>query len=230
MVMGSDGAGPAAAEHGAMLTKTDQAPGARRGPLLILAALTVQGAAVIHLAAAPMHFEEYLPFGIFFIAAALGQTALAIAIVATPSRRLLLGAILANLAVIWLYVVSRTIGIPIGPRPWRAESVGLPDAVCTGLEVLASLLLVVRALRPPPPRRRVTVALASAPAVLLISLLPSVGGDAAVEHRPYAVSAAPPTPDRPSTTVDLLTEASGSQPVRDFTLTAEPARIGGVVA
>jgi len=213
-----------------MLTDTRQARGVRRGPMLILAALMVQGAAVIHLTAVPMHWEEYVPFGLFFVAAAVSQTAFAAAAVAAPSRRLLLLGAAGNLAIVWLYVVSRTIGVPVGPRPWAPEAVGLPDVVCTGLEVIASILLTVRALRPPRRRHPVTIAVATVPVAILVAALTTAGSGAAIEHMPYAFNPGPPTAGRPSTTVDLLTSPPGDQPVRSFTLTARVARIDGQAA
>jgi uncharacterized membrane protein HdeD (DUF308 family) len=55
----------------------------RSPSLLASAALLTLGAAAIHFAVAPEHFEIYFPYGVFFIGLGLAQVALA---VATPSR------------------------------------------------------------------------------------------------------------------------------------------------
>jgi hypothetical protein len=114
-------------------------------PELILLAATSLGAAVLHAAFTPVHFAETWTHGLFFAALAWLQLALAVALIAAPSRRVFrLG--LLNLGVIAVWIVSRRIGTPFGPNAWVAESVGTPDLVATGLEALtvlgcASLLL-----------------------------------------------------------------------------------------
>jgi hypothetical protein len=93
------------------------------------------GAGTIHLAVASEHFDEAVLFGAFFVAAGVAQTAWA-AVVAIhgPSRRLLLAA-LANSAVIALWIVSRTSGLPVGPHPHAPEAVGFPDLTATLFEL-----------------------------------------------------------------------------------------------
>ena len=53
-----------------------------------------------------------------------------------------------NAAVILLWLVSRTAGLPVGPEPWEAEAVGTADLLCSGLEVVLIALLVVSIRRP----------------------------------------------------------------------------------
>jgi hypothetical protein len=48
-----------------------------------------------------------------------------------------------NAAVILLWLVSRTIGLPVGPEPWQAEAVGTADLVCSGLEAAVVVLLLL---------------------------------------------------------------------------------------
>jgi hypothetical protein len=51
-------------------------------------------------------------------------------------------AIVVNSAVIAVWIVSRTIGLPIGPHPWQPEAIGLLDLFATGFEVaLVGVLL-----------------------------------------------------------------------------------------
>jgi FtsP/CotA-like multicopper oxidase with cupredoxin domain len=155
--------------------------------------------------------------------------ALAAAVLAAPTRRLLAAAAVGTLCAVGLYLVSRTVGLPIGPRPGKPEAVGLADLACTFVEVLSLLLFGVLALRRPRTRapRPVRLALATVPGVLLAAILATVGVGAAAGGMPVAFNASPMVPGQPSTTVDLLTEPPGTQPVRSFTLTTEVRRING---
>jgi FtsP/CotA-like multicopper oxidase with cupredoxin domain len=214
--------------------ETSARPTARRpGPALLFgAALLTAGPAAIHLAVAPMHFQEWVPFGLFFVAAGALQLAAAAAMLLRPSRRLFLAAGAGTLGVIALYLVSRTTGVPVGPLPWRPEMVGVPDVACTAMEVVSLPLFAIAAFRRPRARRRhpVRVALAAAPATLLTIALTYVGTGTAAAGMPVAYNVSPMVPGQPSTSVDLLTAAPGDEPVRSFTLTAEVAHMDGVDA
>src|SRR5262249_30098240 len=93
--------------------------------LLYAAVLPTLGAALIHLAVAPQHFAAYLPYGLFFVAVGTGQLALAVALVAAPARRLFIVGLASSLGLLALWALSRTVGVPIGPRgPWQPEPLG----------------------------------------------------------------------------------------------------------
>ena len=200
-----------------------------RHALRFSAALLLLGAAAVHFAVAPAHFQEYAPFGLFFVGAGLLQCAAAAAALLRPSRRMFIAAGAGTLAVVALYVVSRTAGVPVGPRPWRPEMIGFPDVACTAMEVVSLPLLALLAVRGPRARRPRPwrVALAAAPASLLAAALATVGTASAIHGMPLAVNVSPVVPGRPGTTVDLLTTPPGPEPVRSFTLTARAVRIGG---
>jgi hypothetical protein len=83
--------------------------------LLYPAALLTLGAPIIHSLVVAHHLQEYLPFGLFFIVVGAAQVALAGAIVVWPSRKLFAWAAVGTLAVLALYAVSRTVGLPFGP-------------------------------------------------------------------------------------------------------------------
>jgi FtsP/CotA-like multicopper oxidase with cupredoxin domain len=176
-----------------------------------------------------MHFQEYVPFGLFFVAAGALQLAAAAAMLLRPSRRLFLAAAAGTAGVIGLYLVSRTVGVPVGPRPGQPEMVGFTDIACTTMELVSLPLFVLAAFRRPKPRRRhpVRVVLAAAPATLLAAALTYVGTGTAGASMPVAYNVSPTVAGRPSTSVDLLTAPAGSEPVRTFTLTARVARIDG---
>src|SRR5437868_12851894 len=92
-------------------------------PQLLLLAAAALGAALLHAAFAPGHFAETWSHGLAFAVMAWLQLALAVALVAFPSRRVFaLG--LLNLGFIGIWVMSRTIGAPFGPNPWTPEDVG----------------------------------------------------------------------------------------------------------
>jgi len=149
---------------------------ARRGPLLNLAALLLLGVAAIHLAVAPGHLEDYRLFGLFFLGVGTVQALLALGLLIFPARRLVIGAAAVEVGVATLWAISRTIGLPFGPVPWRPLGVGLSDLLCTAMEIASALLLIVILRRPRPGRGRWWLtALAFAPSVLPVAALTIVG-------------------------------------------------------
>ena len=195
------------------------------------AALLTLGAAAIHFAAAPEHLSEYLLYGIFFILLGAAQLALAVALVVAPSRRLYQGALIGTLAVIGIWLMSRTTGLPIAPIPWRPEAIAFPDFAATLLETIACLVFLMR-LRRRLPRRRglVRAALTTLPAALFALLMAFGGVGGALSPMPAAYDAAPFIPGQSSTSVRQLTAPDGDQPLREFTLTAAPTTVGGQTA
>lgn len=119
-----------------------------------LACLSV-GAAVIHFAVMTEHFAQYWLFGVFFAVVAWAQLAWAAAIIWRPTRPLLLAGAVGNAAVLAVYLLSRTTGLPIGPGSGTAEPAGGLDVACSVFEllILAGALLAASA-----PRRPVALA------------------------------------------------------------------------
>ena len=115
------------------------AQGAYADALLHLAALSIVAGA-IHAVVAPPHFVEAWAYGTFFAVLAAFQLAWAVWIYARPSTpgfRIGAG---VNAAVIGVWIVSRTTGMPFGPEPWQAESVGALDLAATAGEALIAVL------------------------------------------------------------------------------------------
>jgi len=112
------------------------------GALRWITALLVLGSAAIHFTIAPDHLSEYAPFGLFFVTAGLGQVALATAVLVAPRREVLLSGAAGTIAIIALWAVSRTAGVPVGPTPWEPEMPGVADVLCTTLEAITALLLI----------------------------------------------------------------------------------------
>jgi hypothetical protein len=128
-----------------------------------LAALCVAVAGLIHLWVAPEHFAEALRLGLLFLVLGVAQLGFAVALRAALHAWVLTGAVLAHLAVVVLYVATRTVdlpfvpvhdhvehlpvartvgnGVPIFPGS-RIEEVGTLDLVCLGAELAAVGLLV----------------------------------------------------------------------------------------
>jgi hypothetical protein len=106
-----------------------------RGGLLFTLALCSAGAATIHAVVCPEHFREYVAFGAFFAVAAALQGAWAVVALLRPTRALLVVGAAGNAAVILVWAVSRTAGLPIGPEVWQPEAISVLDVVAALLEV-----------------------------------------------------------------------------------------------
>ncbi|MBA2442076.1 MAG: hypothetical protein H0V53_06675 [Rubrobacter sp.] len=100
-------------------------------------------AALAHLWAAPEHFAEWWGYGSFFLAAALAQGIYGVLALRWPRQPLFLLGIGGNLAIVLLYVVTRTAGIPfLGPHAGEVEAAGMLDMAATVAEVALIFLLV----------------------------------------------------------------------------------------
>lgn len=196
--------------------------------LLATAVLTF-GAGAVHLAVMPEHLVEYVPFGLFFLVVAVVQIAVAPTLLVRPSRRLAVGVALGSVALVGLWLVSRTTGLPVGPEPWRPEEVGVPDVTCVLLEIVGAIVALALAIRGRRPRRRrpVRTPLSAAPVVLLATMVAFVGVGTGVSGMPMAFSVAPPSAGPGGVSVADLVAAPGPQPVKAFTLTAQDAVIDG---
>ena len=119
------------------------------GPTMAVAAASA-GAGLVHALVCPEHFREALSYGLFFALAASAQVAWAWLAWRGLTTRLLWWALLGNAAVIALWAVTRTVGLPIGPEPGVAEAVGGADLVACALElyVVAAAALALSGARP----------------------------------------------------------------------------------
>jgi hypothetical protein len=144
------------------LTDTGRPPAARAARSTPLSRTDVVAglsfvAAGLHAWVIEPHLLEWWAYGAFFIACAAGQTALALLIVRGTSRWLVLTGIAGNLAILGMYVLSRTNGPPLGPHTGRPEGAGLLDVTCALAEL--GTIVALLGLLPPQLARRTTTLL-----------------------------------------------------------------------
>lgn len=99
----------------------------------------------VHVYFAPEHFEEWVGYGDFFVAVSVYQLLFSLMIVANtrPRRELLWAGILGNVAIIALWVFSRTTGILLGPMAGEIEPIGVLDTISKIAELATIFCLIV---------------------------------------------------------------------------------------
>jgi hypothetical protein len=108
-----------------------------------LAACLSLAAGLIHLVAAPEHLQEWWGYGYFFLAAGIGQVLYGQFLFRQVhrGRAFYASGLLGTLAIIGLYVVTRTVGIPFfGPDAAEREAVSALDV---GSKIVELALIVV---------------------------------------------------------------------------------------
>lgn len=109
-------------------------------------------AGLIHVAVAPEHFEEWWSYGVTFLTIAVAQLSFGFVLLARAwshdqedtigylwrkySRLLYFVAIAGNASVISLYLLTRTVGIPLGPSAGEIETITTIGLVSKFIEVL----------------------------------------------------------------------------------------------
>ena len=136
--------------------------------LYVAAALSLV-AALAHLWVMPEHFKEWWGYGTFFLVAALAQALYVPLLLRRPSRTVLLLGVGGNLAIILLYVLTRTVGVPLfGPEAGEVEEVRFVDVCATTSEVGIAVALGALLLRNLSSERRRLILLVSALALVSI--------------------------------------------------------------
>lgn len=111
--------------------------------------------ALVHGGLAPSHLEEWWGYGLLFLAAAACQAVLGLALLVDPLpatdpwaarvRRWTCGAGLAgSLALVALYAVTRTTGVPLGPEAGETEPVDALGVLTVAIELATAGLLAWR--------------------------------------------------------------------------------------
>jgi hypothetical protein len=124
--------------------------------ILYAAAALSLVAALIHLWVMPEHFQEWWGYGAFLLVASSAQLLYVPLLLRWPNRTvvLLLG-IAGNLAIVVLYLLTRTVGIPFfGPEAGEVEGVGFVDVCATTSELGIAVALSAALLRETTPERR----------------------------------------------------------------------------
>ena len=118
-----------------------------RVPHLTAAGL-LAAAGGLHLAALPGHLNESFVAGAFFAVTAAAQLVGAVLVVTRPSTRTVQAVVAGNIAVLVLWVMSRTTGLPTGGELGMREPFGLLDGLAAAAEILvvvAGLAIMIRA-------------------------------------------------------------------------------------
>ena len=196
--------------------------------LLVLAALFSAAAAAIHAAVAGPHFDEYAPFGLLFLAAAIGQAVWAVFLVTAPSTRALAAGAAGNAGVLAVWVLSRTSGLPIGSESWTPEPIGALDLAASafesGIVMVAVVLLAAGTAVDAPSGRQVKRFAATGTAVIMAV----TGAAFAVEPRGESHHAAAtrqlaePSPQHGAAATGGAASATTAQPARRRTAAAPP--------
>ena len=128
------------------MTATLVPPSTRVMPSLrrLTAVACLFGAEVIHVLVINDHMTEWLPAGLFFLLLALLEGVLAVALITMPTRGIERFTIAVSLATVALWVVSRTVGLPVGPMAGEIEPVGVADLVSSALELATVAALLSR--------------------------------------------------------------------------------------
>jgi hypothetical protein len=113
----------------------------------VLIGLASVGAGIIHLMVVHEHLEEFTPFGIGFLVLGLFQLVWAVTVMVKANAPVLVVGLVVSALTVAVWVVSRTVGLPIGPEAGEPEAIGMLDVTATVLEgvmVLGAGYLLVR--------------------------------------------------------------------------------------
>jgi hypothetical protein len=132
-----------------------------------IAAASAAAAGFVHFAIAPEHFAEWCGFGTFFVLCGEVQLGWALLVRRVPRSWVLAIGLAGSLFLVFLWAVSRTFGLPLGPDPGVPEAVGTPDVLAVAFELVtaASCALALR------PRQALAVPRALVPCLLAVTSL-----------------------------------------------------------
>jgi hypothetical protein len=106
-------------------------------------------AGAVHLSIIRDHFREAVLYGLFFLLLTVAQFGFAAWVIWRPGAGLFKAGAVASLAVVLLWLATRTTGIPLGPAAGETEPFGALDIVASAAElVTAALCLLALRSRP----------------------------------------------------------------------------------
>src|SRR5580765_2622775 len=114
---------------------------------VLLAALSGTAGA-IHLAMVPSHWASAPVEGVGFAIVGWLQIAIAVVMLAMPSRMLLRVVMLVNVGAVGAWAVSRTAGLPVGEHAGQPHDAQFIDLVCVGIELALVVLAAIWLSRP----------------------------------------------------------------------------------
>jgi hypothetical protein len=113
---------------------------AAAGPGWLLAGALSAGAGVIHLAMVPSHMAEWAPEGWAFVVSGWLQIVVAAFLVQRSRPRLAQFMVVADVALVAAWVITRTSGSPWGPEQGLAHAAAFVDVTCVVMEAAFVLL------------------------------------------------------------------------------------------
>jgi len=120
----------------------DVATAARSERTMLLVCLSA-AAGLIHAKALIDHAPHYWLFGVFFGVLTYAQVLWAVFVYRRPDdRRWLMPAAVGSLVVVAIWVVSRTVGLPVGPWAGDPEPLAITDITATVIELLLAGLII----------------------------------------------------------------------------------------
>lgn len=134
----------------------------RGAVLTATASASLAIAAGAHLAAVPAHRGEGAPVVAFFVVVGMVQLAAALL---PRSPRVRVGIVAGNLALLLLWAVSRTVGLPFGAHAGTAEAFGVLDVTAAVAQAAAVATVLMR-----PRPRRLHRRSGAAPALSLVAV------------------------------------------------------------
>ncbi len=114
-------------------------PTTRRDTAQRALALASIGAGAIHIALGPEHMSEWNVLGTAFYSAGTLLVLFGLLLLRRAGRAVLVTGALGSLALIGVWLVSRTSGLPVGPQAFQPEGYGVADLICVGLEAVVAL-------------------------------------------------------------------------------------------
>jgi hypothetical protein len=115
----------------------------------------------------PAHLREWWLAGLFFAGISAAEFCLGFLALSVALRWLWLLAVAISIATMAVWAFSRIWGMPVGPRAWQPEAVGLPDYISTVLEAMTAGAFLALAYPAPGAGRRRSLALAVAGMVIV---------------------------------------------------------------
>lgn len=114
----------------------------RTSAALPVAATASVLAGFIHYIVLPEHLAEWWVYAAFFTTLGMFELIWAALVFTGRNRPVLLVGVLVNVAVLVLWVVTRTTGLPIGPEPGTPEAVGIWDLASCAAEAMTVLAVL----------------------------------------------------------------------------------------